>query len=104
MVKIIYNLFDPPAVYLSEQALYYAPCNATAPKFGVKIGSQVYFMSTVDLLRQGQRDRATGTMCRVGITDSESGPYVLGITFLTNVVAVFDVGNGEMRFAARNAY
>jgi hypothetical protein len=50
------------------------------------------------------RDRETGTLCRIGITDSDDGPHVLGITFLTSVVAVFDIGNNEMRFAARKPY
>ncbi len=94
-------MFDPPAQWLSSGGAYYAPCNATVPAFGVKIGNQTFFVSQDDMLRQNTRDRETNSLCRVGIIDNEVGPYTLGITFLTNVVAVFDVGNSEMRFAAR---
>lgn len=74
-------------------------------RFGVRIGTQeTYWMSADDLLRPGARDKETGNLCRVGIMDSASGPHVLGVTFLSNVVAVFDVGNTEMRFAKRLAY
>ena len=75
------------------------------PAFGVKVGSETYWMSPDDLLRQNARDVETGRLCRVGIMDGGSaGPYVLGVTFLANVVAVFDVGNEEIRFAKRNKY
>lgn len=84
--------------------LYYAPCNATAPTFGVKVGGQTYYMSPHDLLRQTETDSEDPTMCRVGIEDDDSGPWVLGITFLTNVLAVFDIGKREMRFASRTMY
>jgi hypothetical protein len=104
MVETIYNLFDPPAVYLHENGLFYAPCNATAPLFGVQFGSNVYYINPEDLLQQAVRDKATGTLCLIGITDDDDGPHVLGVTFLTNVVAVFDVGNSEIRFAARKPY
>lgn len=52
-------------------------------------------MSPDDLLRQNARDVETGRLCRVGIMDGDAGPWVLGVTFLSNVVAVFDVGNSE---------
>jgi hypothetical protein len=61
-------------------------------------------MSPDDLLRQNARDVETGRLCRVGIVDSGEGPYNLGVTLLANVVAVFDVGNDEIRFATRNKY
>ncbi|KAK3381047.1 aspartic peptidase domain-containing protein [Podospora didyma] len=103
MCEAIYAAFDPPAQYLSSTGLFYAPCNATVPKFGVQIGGKTFYIAPQDLLRQNARDH-TGEFCRVGVTDSDSPPHVLGVTFLSNVVAVFDVGNHEMRFAARNAY
>ena len=42
--------------------------------------------------------------CFTGIDDGGEGPYILGDVFLKNVVAVFDVGASEMRFAAREFY
>ena len=83
--------------------LYYARCNATVPAFGVQLGGTTFYMAPEDLLRQSVRDE-TGEWCRIGVTDSDSNVHVLGVTFLTNVVAVFDVGNQEMRFAKRTKY
>ncbi|KAH8900250.1 acid protease [Thozetella sp. PMI_491] len=100
----IYNSFDPPATLVPSQGLYYAPCNATVPTFGIQIGSRIFYMSPDDLLRQAARDPETNTLCRIGVTDRYSAPFVLGVSFLSNVVAVFDIGNTEMRFAARNKY
>jgi hypothetical protein len=74
------------------------------PAFGVRVGSETYYMSPDDLVRQNARDVETGRLCRVGIEDGDGGPYTLGVTFLANVVAVFDVGNSEIRFAKRNKY
>ncbi|KAK3361421.1 aspartic peptidase domain-containing protein [Lasiosphaeria ovina] len=99
----VYNAFSPPAEYLHTTGLFYALCNATVPEFGVQIGGQTFFVAAQDLLRQTARD-PSGDYCRVGVTDDDSGPWVLGVTFLNNVVAVFDVGNREMRFAARQKY
>jgi hypothetical protein len=45
----------------------------------------------------------TGEYCLTGPQDGgEEGPFILGDTFLNNVVAVFDVGASEMRFAQHN--
>lgn len=105
MVTDIYNAFDPPAQYVENQGFYYAACNATVPSFGLQIGDGVFYIDREDMLRQSARDTEGGTLCRVGVTDGgDDGPYVLGVTFLTNVVAVFDVGANEMRFAARGKY
>ncbi|KAL1836799.1 hypothetical protein VTJ49DRAFT_4641 [Mycothermus thermophilus] len=85
LVNQLYAAFDPPA------------------QFGVQIGSSTFYMAPEDLLRQTARD-PTGEWCRVGVTDTDSPPHVLGVSFLSNVVAVFDVGKSEMRFAARKDY
>ena len=42
-------------------------------------------------------DEKTG-LCKTGIEDGGSGPYVLGVTFLGNVVTIFDVENERMQF------
>lgn len=97
-------MFDPPAAWLGSGGASYAPCNATVPQVGVRFGTQTYFFSPKDLLNQNIRDVETGKLCRVGLYDAEVGPYILGMTFLNNVVAVFDIGNNEMRFASRNPY
>lgn len=40
--------------------------------------------------------------CVLGVKNGyNNGPFILGDVFLNSVVAVFDIGAGEMRFAAR---
>ena len=39
--------------------------------------------------------------CLSGVADAGLGSSILGDVFLRNVLAVFDVGAKEMRFAAR---
>ncbi|KAH8903832.1 acid protease [Coniochaeta sp. PMI_546] len=104
LATAIFKSFSTPPQYLQNDGAYYAPCNARVPAFGVRVGSETYYMSPDDLLRQNARDVETGRLCRVGIVDGGGGPYTLGVTFLSNVVAVFDVGNDEIRFAKRNKY
>ena len=97
-------MFDPPAEWYGRGGGIFAPCNATTPRVGMRIGDNTYYFTPSDLLRQNDRDRETGTRCLVGIQDPYVGPYILGLTFLSNVVAVFDIGNQEMRFASRKPY
>jgi len=104
MVKPIFQMFDPPAKWHGSGAGNFAPCNATLPKVGVRFGTETYYFSSKDLLKQNVRDVETGTLCLVGLYDAEVGPYILGMSFLNNVVSVFDIGNNEVRFAARNPY
>ncbi|KAK4182961.1 putative eukaryotic aspartyl protease [Podospora australis] len=103
LVQNLYAAFDPPAKYLSTNGLFFALCNATVPKFGVIIGKNTFYFSPDDLLRQTARD-PSGEYCRIGVTDVSGGPYVLGVSWMTNVVAVFDIENTEMRFASRTKY
>ena len=89
-------LFVPPAVYNIEQGDYVVDCSATPPTFGVRIASQTFFVNGADMIIEN----GDGT-CASGVTDAGDGPAVLGDVFLKNVLAVFDVGASEMRFAAR---
>ncbi|KAH6640149.1 aspartic peptidase domain-containing protein [Chaetomium tenue] len=77
LVNELYAAFDPPARYMSSGGLFYALCNATVPNFGVQIEESVFYMAKEDLLRQTARD-PTGEWCRIGITDTDSPPHVLG--------------------------
>lgn len=95
-------LFDPPAIYLADQDIYEVDCNATIPTFGVRISEREFYFDDRDLLLTGELgfDPETG-LCMTGIQPAYTGPSILGDNFLKNVVAVFDVGNVEMRFAAQ---
>jgi len=51
-------------------------------------------------------DDETGRgLCQSGVNNGRNyPPYVIGGTFMKNVVTVFDIGASEMRFAARGVY
>lgn len=92
-------LFDPPAVYSDDEGAYLVDCSAKAPEFGVKIGSQTFFINSADLILDGG-----DSTCITGVDDAGDSLSILGDVFLKNVLAVFDVGASEMRFAARESY
>ena len=47
-------------------------------------------------------EASSGQGCISGISNGEIyAPYILGDVFMKNVLVVFDVGAGELRFASR---
>lgn len=89
-------LFDPPAIYSDDEGAYVVDCDAKAPEFGIRIGAETFFINSKDLFL----DNGDGT-CISGVDDAGDSLSILGDVFLKNVLAVFDVGASEMRFAAR---
>lgn len=98
MYEDIVALYDPPAFFSETFSSAVTTCNASVPEFGISIGGQVFMVSQADMLIQASVDTATG-LCAVGVMDGGEGPYVLGDTFMNNVISVFDIGAAEMRFA-----
>lgn len=102
----INSLFYPPAQYAEELGLYVVPCDAIPPDVGITIGGQTFFHNPDDLIA----DVGLGDgLCVSGISDGGAiaggdGIYVLGDTFMKNVLAVFDVGNSTMGFSSRMYY
>lgn len=95
-------MYDPPAVYLDNEGASFAPCDASVPSVGVQIDGTVFYISDADLLVQEVVDPTTG-YCLIGPQNGGTdGPYILGDTFMNNVISVFDVGASEIRFAAHN--
>jgi len=98
--------FDPPPTY-HDYTPYY-PCNATAPPFGVSIGGKVFNLTNTDIIYQrGSYVTKKGVkMCPIYVQNGGIGGgralNVLGEVFLNNVVAVFDVGENVVRFAAHD--
>lgn len=93
-------LFIPPAIYSNVAGAYVVDCSAKAPKFGVMVGKQTFYINAQDMILGA----GTGS-CISGVNDAGVGGLsILGDVFLKNVLAVFDVGASEMRFAAREFY
>ncbi|GFF40251.1 probable aspartic-type endopeptidase AFUA_3G01220 [Aspergillus udagawae] len=95
--------FIPPAEYNDYEGAYVVDCNAKAPVHGVTIGGSTFYINSTDMIMPAGTDDSGNKICISGINaggDIGQGIFVLGGTFLRNVVAVFDVGAAEMRFAA----
>jgi hypothetical protein len=94
------SLFVPPARYNADYNTWLVPCTARAPRVGVRIGGQSYFMSEDDLMNRGPgavggaEAGANPGECVVSAQNAQGGSLVLGDAWLKNVLVVFDVKNG----------
>lgn len=97
------SMFDPPAAIDSYSGFYVIPCNAAVPFLGVKIGGTTFWHNPKDLVKQFD---PSGRSCVSGIQSANTlgGPNILGDVFLNNVLAVFDLGEKQLSFAARTDY
>ncbi|EHK18009.1 uncharacterized protein TRIVIDRAFT_44621 [Trichoderma virens Gv29-8] len=103
VTKALYEKFDEKPVSPPDtQGAYLVSCNATAPEFGIEIADQTFYMSPEDLILQDMR---LDDMCLLGVQPTTNNtPSIIGATWLHNVLAVFDVGASQMRFAPRLPY
>lgn len=82
--------------------MFAAACDARVPSFGVQINDQVFNMAAQEILLASMNTTLNGTlMCGLGIQPGVEEAGAMGDPFLSNVVAVFDIGASEMRFARR---
>ena len=94
--------FDPPAGAFDTVSGYYpVKCDATPPSnIGIQINGHMFSIDSRDMIWRdwdGQCYSGVATLLsELGVT-----LYFLGDAFLKNVVAVFDFGKDEMRFAQR---
>ncbi|KAI2611558.1 acid protease [Hypoxylon fragiforme] len=95
--------FDPPATYVWYYNAYFTECNAVPPRFGVQIEDTTFWVNPKDMLSQDERDPETG-LCQTGIASGGDGPYILGVTFLTNVVVSMNIGSGLVEFWSHQYY
>lgn len=100
LAKSVNNAFFPPAVLLPGGSYYRVSCNATAPSFGVHIGDQTFPMDARDMIWQDDAGSCFSSVASGG-QRSDISLMFLGAMWLKNVIAVFDMGKDEMRFAAR---
>jgi hypothetical protein len=96
-----FNALWSPAATFDRNAGWVVPCNAKAPKFGVKIGGVMVWVEGEDLMTPHEPGMP-GNLCASAVQQaSVPGSGMLGSSFLKAVVAVFDVGGAELRFAQR---
>jgi hypothetical protein len=101
------NAFSPPAARNADfeaNGLYDVACNSTAPRFGLEFSNNVtVFMDPLDMIVQNADGSCESTVADADQIGASSGivlPF-LGTPFLRSVLAVFDFGEDEMRFAER---
>ena len=102
IVEPINALFSPPAVYNSSVEAYVVDCDAKPPAFGISLGDQTFYHdgSSTDMIFQtGDGYCTTSLASSDGVSIGGVTLNIIGVSFLKNVVAVFDFGNDEMRFA-----
>ena len=100
IVDDIHSKFNPPVKFNSATEVYEVACDASAPSFGIKVGGQIFYLQTDDLIvRLPDGSCMSSLLPTVGSGNIQLN--FLGDPFLHNVVAVFDFGKDEMRFAKR---
>jgi hypothetical protein len=104
IVKAYYEAWTgekPKKDWLTQQYLF--TCGKTQPpKFGVIFNGQTVWFDARDVVLIASGNLCTGAIQPVPSTGQGSNALsILGVAFMKNVVAVFDVGAAEMRFANR---
>jgi hypothetical protein len=104
LIRALYGAFEAPPELVEIQGamLFAAPCDAEVPSFGIQISGHVFEQSARELLVAAANATVNGTaFCALGSQPGIEQAGALGVTFLSTVVAVFDIGASEMRFAQR---
>ncbi|KAK8862209.1 acid protease [Apiospora arundinis] len=103
VAEIANSKFEPPATYFWQYGTYFVPCDAIPPQFAVMFGGSAFYINPVDMINHDIVDPNTG-LCQTGITTGLTGPYVLGLTFLTNVAVGFDIQHANIAIQSRQYY
>ncbi|EUC33610.1 hypothetical protein COCCADRAFT_95561 [Bipolaris zeicola 26-R-13] len=106
--KAIAEAIQPPAYYSVYDSSYIANCNATVPHVSLRINGTDLPINKRDVLLDGWLGHANGStvLCWLGFQPAlqpkvgGTAPFLLGNTFLRNVLAVHDLGNLRMLFAS----
>ncbi|KAJ8065991.1 hypothetical protein OCU04_005087 [Sclerotinia nivalis] len=108
VANAINNAFKPAAVYREDVGGYVVSCAAVPPVFGIEIGVKIFYTNPLDRIIHPNKDANGNDICISSVIDggddTAGSLYVLGDTFLKNVVAVFDVRAGVMQFVAGENY
>ncbi|GAW10911.1 hypothetical protein ANO14919_002480 [Xylariales sp. No.14919] len=92
--------FKPPATYNASTGSYTVNCGAIPPSFGVTIAGKTFSQSSDDMVFQLPNGNCVSTIKRSAAAEGIALNF-LGAAWLQSVVAVFDFGKNEMRFAPR---
>lgn len=97
----INQLFTPRAQFDGSGA-WQVKCDAIPPSFGVVIGNKTIWADPKSMILPAQsKAAAEANVCMSGIGANAGEPYILGDTFMQQLVSVFDLENMEIKFARR---
>ncbi|KAJ0114092.1 hypothetical protein J7T55_007926 [Diaporthe amygdali] len=105
LIRALHSAFKNPPELIEMQgtSLFAAPCDAEVPSFGIQIGGHVFEQTAQEILVASANATVNGTaFCALGSQPGVEQAGALGITFLSSVIAVFDIGASEMRFVQRD--
>lgn len=97
----INNAFSPKAKYDPLFGGYFVDCDAIPPLLSIVIEGMPFAIQPQDLINKALVHPLSGKCFSTVSDGGPDGPWVLGDVFLKNVLAVFDVGHGQMRFYSR---
>lgn len=103
IAREVNSKFNPPAVYLWYYGSYFVSCNAIPPRFGIEIEGSPFWINPEDMINKEMVDPLTG-LCATTWNTGNNGPFVLGLSFLTNAMLMFNVGAGLITVYAREFY
>lgn len=100
--------FDPPAEFSDDEGAYIVACNATVPAFAVVIGGVSFNVTAADLILPIGADEDGNQICISGHDDGgpdeDGNIFILGDTFLHNIVGTWDLSNNTVTLTERAPY
>ncbi|CZR52460.1 uncharacterized protein PAC_02337 [Phialocephala subalpina] len=97
----INDLFTPPGRYNKTIGGFQVACNVSAPSVGIQIGNNTFPINPAATIFEAEPGICTSGWEAGGDPKDPDTEFFLGDVFLTNVVAVFDLGAMQMHFASR---
>ncbi|CRG82839.1 hypothetical protein PISL3812_00185 [Talaromyces islandicus] len=102
IIDEVHALFDPPVYYDATSRVYVASCDSKPPRLGIQLAGRVFWHKPEDLIMSVGDGSCSSALYPTGSSSLGVSFNFLGDAFLRNVLAVFDFGNDEMRFASRS--
>jgi Eukaryotic aspartyl protease len=101
IINEVHALFDPPVRYDADSDIYVASCDSKPARLGIQLGHLAFWLKPEDLIMPVGDGSCMSTLYPTASSSLGVSFNFLGDAFLRNVVAIFDFGDIEMRFAAR---